>query len=78
MNNLGNTLLALGRRENGTIRLEGAIAAYRDALSVFEPAGVASTNNVQQNLELEPSSCSRRSAKSSASSSTALFEKGVA
>jgi tetratricopeptide (TPR) repeat protein len=31
-NNLGNALQALGERENGTARLEEAVAAYRDAL----------------------------------------------
>jgi tetratricopeptide (TPR) repeat protein len=31
-NSLGNALTALGRRENGTVRLEEAVAAYRDAL----------------------------------------------
>ena len=31
-NNLGNELGTLGERENGTARLEEAVAAYRDAL----------------------------------------------
>ena len=31
-NNLGNALLGLGKRENGTKHLEEAIAAYREAL----------------------------------------------
>jgi tetratricopeptide (TPR) repeat protein len=50
MNNLGNTLLALGRRESDVNRVEEAITAYHDALSIYEPAGVASADDVQQNL----------------------------
>jgi hypothetical protein len=37
-NNLGVVLLRLGEREGGTARLEEAVAAFRDALSVFESA----------------------------------------
>ena len=33
--NLGTALLALGRRENGTDRLEQAVAAYRAALEEY-------------------------------------------
>jgi hypothetical protein len=37
-NNLGLALWSLGERESGTARLEEAVAAYRDALSIFESA----------------------------------------
>jgi hypothetical protein len=30
--NLGNALRVLGERESGTVRLEEAVAAYREAL----------------------------------------------
>jgi tetratricopeptide (TPR) repeat protein len=40
-NNLGNALQTLGEREDGTGRLEEAVAAYRAALEVFRPAGAA-------------------------------------
>ena len=39
-NNLGNALRHLGERESGTRRLEEAVAAYRDALEIFESGGV--------------------------------------
>lgn len=35
LNNLGNSLQALGERQNGTARLEEAITAYRDALKEY-------------------------------------------
>jgi predicted HTH domain antitoxin len=35
-NNLGTALWRLGEREGGTERLEAAVAAYREALEVFE------------------------------------------
>ncbi len=37
-NNLGNALLALGGRGEGTARLEEAVTACRGALEVFEEA----------------------------------------
>ena len=36
-NNLGNALSRLGERENGTARLQEAVAAYRDALKESDP-----------------------------------------
>jgi hypothetical protein len=40
-NNLGAALQTLGEREDGTARLDEAVAAYRAALEVFRPAGAA-------------------------------------
>ncbi|MGA7655241.1 MAG: hypothetical protein WCA96_00455 [Methylocella sp.] len=37
---LGNALQALGVRESGTVRLEDAVSAYRDALQEFTRARV--------------------------------------
>jgi hypothetical protein len=34
-NNLGNALVALGERESGTARFEGAVSAYREALKEY-------------------------------------------
>jgi hypothetical protein len=34
-NNLGNALAALGERESGTARFEGAVSAYREALKEY-------------------------------------------
>ena len=38
-NNLGAALSSLGEREEGTARLEAAVAAYRAALEAYEAAG---------------------------------------
>ncbi len=40
-NNLGNALSALGEREDGTLRLQEAVAAYQGALEVFRPAAAS-------------------------------------
>ena len=40
-NNLGNALRTLGEREDGTERLEQAVAAYQGALEVFRKAGAS-------------------------------------
>ena len=38
-NNLGNALQELGRREEGTARLEAAVLAHRGAWEVYEASG---------------------------------------
>jgi hypothetical protein len=48
-NNLGNALWALGERESGTGRLEAAVQAFTEALSVFEAAGAAYYVSVARN-----------------------------
>ncbi len=50
-NNLGNALETLGEREEGTARLEEAVAAYRAALEVFEVASPRQAGMARQNLE---------------------------
>jgi len=48
---LGGALLGLGERESGTARLEEAVAAYKAALKVFEPAQATYyVENTQRNL----------------------------
>ncbi len=48
-NNLGNALSSLGERESGTARLEAAVAAHKDALSIFEAAEAAYYASVAKN-----------------------------
>ncbi len=38
-NNLGSALQSLGEREEGTARLDQAVAAYRGALEVYDASG---------------------------------------
>ena len=51
-NNLGNALSRLGERESGTTRMEDAVAAYQDALGIFEAADAAHyASGTKGNLE---------------------------
>ena len=47
--NLGNALSRLGERESGTARLEEAVAALKDALSIFEAVEAAFYASVAKN-----------------------------
>jgi hypothetical protein len=47
-NNLDNVLQALGQRESGTTRPEGAVMAYDGALAVFIWAGTNHYTEVSQ------------------------------
>ena len=66
-NNLGNALKTLGEREDGTVRLEEAVAAYRGALEVFGPAGASHYVGVaERNLARAEATLAERRGKSAA------------
>lgn len=51
LNNLGDALRIFGERESGTARLEEAIAAYREALTIFDTARASFASNVRTDLQ---------------------------
>jgi tetratricopeptide (TPR) repeat protein len=72
-NNLGNVLASLGERESGTVKLEQAVVAYREALKeLTRERSALDWALVQNNLGTALSSLARRE------SGTARLEEAVA
>ena len=64
-NNLGSALLELGKREEGTVRLVAAVAAYRAALEVYEASGATQYSRlVTANLAHAEAHLAQRRARS--------------